>query len=235
LEAGAGLFAGVLTAESGAGLAAGAFVTFHGVDVASSGFTLMWTGQESKTWAFRGGVQVTKWAGSNDDRLQAAVGVSFDIFASAGSAGSSLYLSVPSTLPPYLTAEGTASLPRYSNRPLYNWWYRGAEADAAWRASSLETKWYYELGQKTVPDSQFTSELEHMDAVSRGRTLGGLTQFQGYTNLGKTMGTGPTPAIRYVAPRSAIIGGTAAEGSGGAQMVLSPTPEYKAYKPQVLF
>ena len=36
-----------------------------------------------------------------------------------------------------------------------NWWYSGAENDAYWRSLSLRDKVYYEIGQKTVSDSNF--------------------------------------------------------------------------------
>ena len=97
---------------------------------------------------------------------------------------------------------------------LGRWWSQGAENDAAWRALSTKDKFFYELGQKTMADAEF-SRVAGLDPVSRGRWLwneqGFRSIFSNYGNLPRTWATGPTPALRYYGPRlvlgGAVVGG----------------------------
>ena len=101
-----------------------------------------------------------------------------------------------------------------------NWWHRGSKNDAYWRSLSLKDKAYYEIGQKTLSDSTF-ARLGNLDPVARGRVL---VAEQGWframvpespglvLGAGRTLGTGPTPLVRWFAPRAAIGGGVAYGG-----------------------
>jgi hypothetical protein len=91
LEAGIGGVGGLATAETGVGLFGGAFLLAHGADVASSGWTTMWTGEESKTYTFMTGAGWALAAGA-DPKLASAVGQSTDLIANIGAAGLSLRL-----------------------------------------------------------------------------------------------------------------------------------------------
>ena len=108
------------------------------------------------------------------------------------------------------------------------WWYRGAENDAAWRALSFQDKVFYEIGQKTLSTAEY-GNYANFSAVERGRKL---VQDLGWRNalkpqgagwrlgVGETFNTGPTPLIRYVAPRAA---GAAAAG-GTTYYILKQIP-----------
>ena len=89
LEAGFGGVGGLATAETGVGLVAGAFLLGHGADVASSGWTTMWTGEESKTYTFMAGAGWGYAAGA-DPKLANALGQSTDLIANIGAAGLTL-------------------------------------------------------------------------------------------------------------------------------------------------
>lgn len=101
---------------------------------------------------------------------------------------------------------------------LSDWWSKGAENDAAWRALSLKDKFYYEVGQKTMSNAEF-SRYAAYDAVSRGHKLmaehGWKALFSSYEHLSATWATGPTPALRYLGPRAAVGLGVGATGVGG--------------------
>ena len=88
LEAGFGGVGGLATAETGVGLAAGGFLLLHGADQASSGWTKMWTGEDSPTYVFRLGAG-TAAQFTDDKKMQAAIGSSVDLTANlaAGAVG----------------------------------------------------------------------------------------------------------------------------------------------------
>lgn len=90
LEAGIGGVGGILTAETGVGLAAGGFLFYHGIDTASSNWTLMMTGEESRTWTFRIGVYTAEQF-TDDKKLANAVGQSLDLTANLGAGAISIY------------------------------------------------------------------------------------------------------------------------------------------------
>lgn len=112
LEAGGGAFAAVVTSETVVGAAAGGAVALHGIDNATSGWTLMMTGEESKTWTFMAGAGYASMF-TDDRELQMAIGSATDTAANLGSAGYGLYslsatsprLAVPSAV---LDAEAVA-------------------------------------------------------------------------------------------------------------------------------
>jgi hypothetical protein len=104
LEAGGGAFSAVVTSETVVGAAAGGLVFLHGVDNAGSGWTLMWTGEESKTWTFMAGAGYASIL-TDDRELQMAIGSSTETLANIGSAGYGLY-SLGSLPGPRLTVPG---------------------------------------------------------------------------------------------------------------------------------
>jgi RHS repeat-associated protein len=118
-------------------------------------------------------------------------------------------------------AEGLhAGIAAKSGGGLVGWWNKGSEADAAWRALPIKDKVFYEIGQKTLPASQW-KDYAHLDAVARGRALvqdkgwvGALIpQGSGWSlGVGSTLSTGPTPLVRWAAPR--VVGAGAAAGAG---------------------
>lgn len=80
----------------------------------------------------------------------------------------------------------------------------------------LKDKLYYEIGQNTLPDAVY-AEYTHLSAVERGRALvrdfGWDIAFRSdYAGLGSTLSTGPTPLIRWAAPRAAAAGAAAGAG-----------------------
>ena len=92
-----------------------------------------------------------------------------------------------------------------------NWFQRGAENDPAWAKLPARDKLFYEIGQKSLPNKQF-EPFAHLGPVERGRAI--VAQ-QGWLRAlfprspkfivpgeGGTLGTGPTPAFRWAAPRA---------------------------------
>jgi RHS repeat-associated protein len=103
---------------------------------------------------------------------------------------------------------------------LKNWWNTGSEADGAWRALSLKDKAFYEIGQKTLPGKTFENYAA-LDPLARGRALVDdlgwgraiWPQGTGYRlGAGTTLHTGPTPLVRWAAPRAAGAGAAAGAG-----------------------
>ena len=104
LEAGGGAFTAIVTAETVAGAAAGGAVALHGIDTASSGWTTMWTGEQSKTWTFMAGAGYATMA-TDDPEMQNAIGQSVELIANIGSAAHGVY-SLGSLPGPKLTVPG---------------------------------------------------------------------------------------------------------------------------------
>jgi RHS repeat-associated protein len=114
VEAVGGAFAGFVTSETIVGAVGGFAVAAHGVDNVTSGWTLMWTGEESKTWTFMIGAGYASTV-TDDRELQNAIGSSTETLANIGSAGYGMYSlgstsTVPKlTMPPLVgDAEGVA-------------------------------------------------------------------------------------------------------------------------------
>jgi RHS repeat-associated protein len=114
IEAAGGAFAGIVTSETVIGAVGGFAVAAHGVDNATSGWTLMWTGEESKTWTFQIGAGYASMV-TDDVELQNAIGSSTETLANIGSAGYGMYSAGSTSIVPKLTmptlvgdAEGVA-------------------------------------------------------------------------------------------------------------------------------
>ena len=97
-----------------------------------------------------------------------------------------------------------------------DWYYKGAENDAAWRELTATDKLYYEIGQKTFNSAEKFGPYANLDAVARGRAY--VKDFGWYKaivpekagvklGIGTTFETGPTPAFRWLLPRAAVTGG----------------------------
>jgi hypothetical protein len=88
------------------------------------------------------------------------------------------------------------------------WWYRGAENDATWRALSPVDKFFWEIGNNTMPKAVYEAKYAALDPVRCGRAMirqwgwrGGLPQGRGwFLGLGETFRTGPTAVTRYLLP-----------------------------------
>jgi hypothetical protein len=118
-----------------------------------------------------------------------------------------------SPAPPLANAEVSGD----SLSSLKEWWNRGSESDAAWRDLSLKEKYYYEVGQKTLPKGEF-EKYQDMDPVQRGSMLieekghlGALLPNGAGWRLGagQTLQTGPTPLVRWLTPRAVCAGAAA--------------------------
>jgi hypothetical protein len=191
----------------------GGFMIAHGTDQFFTGLEMIRTGKATPTYTYRLSHYAATSIGA-DPEWANAIGQSADVAANALSFGASLQvLSTPRTLAPMLSADGEAA---GGAGRLYRWWYRGSEYDAEWRSWSLSKKFKYEIGQKTLSDSDF-SKVSGLDPIARGNELWKNNKihalFTGYGNLHKTWGTGPTPVIRFLGPRILIGGGAAARGT----------------------
>ena len=130
LEAGIGGLGGIATAETGVGLAAGGFLLLHGADVLSSGWTTMWTGEQSHTYTFRISRDLALAAGA-DPRLARAMGESGDLIATIGSAGLTLGMELPTPIALSPEAEldlELSQLARLDARPQF-----GVRFDLQWQ------------------------------------------------------------------------------------------------------
>lgn len=97
-----------------------------------------------------------------------------------------------------VSAAARSSLPK----SVRDWWYKGAENDAAWRELSFGKKVLHEIGKKSVPNPTFAklSEFTH-NSVEMGKeltkkgTLGAALGIHPIKIL-QNLGSGPTSAVR---------------------------------------
>jgi hypothetical protein len=108
----------------------------------------------------------------------------------------------------YLESMLQSGATQNSLRGVGQWWNTGSKNDAAWRALSWSEKGYYEIGQRTTSLAEY-ERLANLDPVTRGRAMweqqGVRALFSNYPQLANTMRTGPTPAIRFLAPYVAMF------------------------------
>ena len=99
------------------------------------------------------------------------------------------------------------------SKGLLDWWKRGSEIDDYWRSLSLMDKIMYEIGEKTLASAKY-AEYANLDRVSRGRKIiedsGWLRavcpEGTGWRlGAGTTLGTGPTPSVRWLVPHAIVI------------------------------
>ena len=103
-----------------------------------------------------------------------------------------------------------------------SWYLRGSVSDPYWRQLSRADKTYYEIGQKTLAGDRF-KHFANLDPVARGRALVAedgwfralvIPEGRGWAlGLGETLNTGPTPLVRYAAPRLRLGGGLGGAGA----------------------
>lgn len=116
------------------------------------------------------------------------------------------------------TFHAAGNLPGLSR--VRDWWRIGAEGDAEWAKLSARDKWFYEIGQKTLPSGQW-EPLAGLSPVERGREIVAqqgwlralLPRSGGFMVPGQagTLSTGPTPMFRAWMPR---LFGAAAGATG---------------------
>jgi RHS repeat-associated protein len=99
------------------------------------------------------------------------------------------------------------------SKGLLDWWKRGSEIDDYWRSLSLMDKIMYEIGEKTLASAKY-AEYANLDRVSRGRKIiedsgwfrAVCPEGTGWRlGAGTTLGTGPTPSVRWLVPHAIVI------------------------------
>lgn len=210
LEAGIGGVGGVLTAETVVGGAAGVFLFYHGVDTATSGWTLMMTGEESKTWTFRLGYTAAERF-TDDKKLAGAIGQSLDLTANLGAGALSLYQigSSPAVIPynpEFTIPEGLAGPSQWSSRmpgirvgQEGGYWFKEVDPNANfitrfWGQQSIEAqaKGLAKLGDMATPFEMRNGVLITQDVgqtFQGGFRLGSIQAAKTYWAGSRRMGT----------------------------------------------
>lgn len=189
----------------------------HGLDTFQSGFHQFLSGTNQRTLTSEGlelaavsmGVD-PEHAAVGAELADAALGVGLSLGAGALSSTGNV-----AAVTNGQRAAAAASKDGDALEAVRSWWLRGAEGDAAWRATSASDQFFYELGQKTLTDANWQRFAHITDPVERGKAIweaqgAGALMSEGHglvCGAGKTLGTGPTPGVRALAEEgSALIG-----------------------------
>lgn len=110
---------------------------------------------------------------------------------------------------PNLLTLGTGSFVLRNTRTgqsVVSWWNRGRESSGAVRAQSFGDRFYYEIGQKTLPDNIYARFAHTADPVAQGRAMRHELPFWQWffpsarglvLGAGKTFWSGPTEGARF--------------------------------------
>lgn len=202
----------------------------HGLDTLQSGFHQLVSGASTRTLTSDGLQLAAESMGADPE--QAAVGAELaDAALGMGLSLGAGALSSTANAATVIKGQGAvANLPEDANalQALRSWWLRGAEGDEAWRASSASEKFFYEIGQKTLTDANWARFGHITDPVERGRAM---WEAQGIVRAtvneghgivwgaGKTLDTGPTPGLRWLAQDgAAVVGASGSLSKAGGAM-----------------